>query len=308
LAVLLLFLVRDRRVMFGVLIFCALLVPMLLLPGRLYSAYLYVPLIGLGIAAGALADKRSAWSIAAFFAVWLPWNYVNLRWDRRVFLADAPDRRTYVHRLDQFARVHPDVRTFIANHGPYNSWGTHGAIRLVYPYDTKILFATVDDPNLREVKKSPPLAILNWNPAKHDLETLVSLPGAPGSSYLQTSAAASMVQLDQGWFPQDEAFRWIAPQANAQLFRPAGARQFQLVANVGPELLKQVGHSHVTVLVNGKTIGDRDFSKIGYQAARWELQPASPGPVEVEFRVDPAFHSGDDKPLGIAIVSFGFVE
>src|SRR5205807_1171777 len=77
-AVLLLpFLVRDRRVRFGVTVFCVLLIPMLLLPGRLFSVYLYVPLIGLAIAMAALTTGRMAMAIAVFFAIWLPWNYVN---------------------------------------------------------------------------------------------------------------------------------------------------------------------------------------------------------------------------------------
>jgi hypothetical protein len=62
---------RDRRALFGVLSFCFLLLPMLLLPGRLFSAYLYVPLAGLAIAFGTLATYQSPAIMALFFAVWL---------------------------------------------------------------------------------------------------------------------------------------------------------------------------------------------------------------------------------------------
>src|SRR5713226_2247218 len=99
-AVLLLpFLARDRRVRFGVAAFCILLIPMLLLPGRLYSVYLYVPLIGLAIALASLTTGRMVIAIAVFFAVWLPWNYVNLRWNRRAELDAADVRRIYVTEL-----------------------------------------------------------------------------------------------------------------------------------------------------------------------------------------------------------------
>ena len=60
---------RDRRVLLGVLAFCILIVPMLLLPGRLFGAYLYVPLIGVALCVAALAEWQPNCIVASYSAL-----------------------------------------------------------------------------------------------------------------------------------------------------------------------------------------------------------------------------------------------
>ncbi len=304
-AILLLFFMRDRRVSFGVIGFCAMLLPMLLLPGRLFSAYMYVPLIGLGIAAGAIAANLNPRWIAAFFLVWLPWNYVNLRWDRRVVLADSDDRRTFAQRLAEFSRTNPDVHTFLGGKGPMNAYGTRAAIRLAYPPFTKILFTTQDDPDYRQIFKFYPAAVLNWSAARHDLGILVKRTETPDASYIRMGSDTPIWQLEKGWYEPDGMYRWIQPEATARLSRPENARHFELVVNVGPELLYRLKHSKVAVSLNGSLIGERDFTSASVQAVRWEIPAGPPGSTEVGFHVSPEYRG--PRRLGIAIVSFGFI-
>src|SRR5713101_5605555 len=126
-------LVRDRTVWFGVIAFGVLLTPMLLLTDRLFAAYLYVPLIGLSIAIAAAAARQPVAAVAIAFALWIPWNYANLRWLRREALSQADDRRAYVAGIADVARAHPEITTFLYRVGPLTDWGARSAAAWFHP-------------------------------------------------------------------------------------------------------------------------------------------------------------------------------
>src|SRR5260370_710708 len=67
------FLIRDRRLWFGLAAMFLFLLPLLLLPGRLYAVYCYLPLTGLAIALATIANDRYRIVIAVLFLVWIPW-------------------------------------------------------------------------------------------------------------------------------------------------------------------------------------------------------------------------------------------
>jgi hypothetical protein len=113
-------------------------------------------------------------------------------------------------------------------------------------------------------------------------------------------------QLDDGWLPDEGFFRWTNPQATAHLFRPAGATEFELVVNVGEELVKRLHATHVEVSLNGRRIGGADFQQAGLRTVRWKLDPAPPGRAEFSISTSPPFPGV--VPLGIAVCSFGFVK
>jgi archaellum component FlaG (FlaF/FlaG flagellin family) len=110
--------------------------------------------------------------------------------------------------------------------------------------------------------------------------------------------------LGQGWYPLEGSFRWTQPQASARLARPANAAQFELIVNIGSQYITQVPRSHVTVAINGSTIGEHEFTRPGWQTVRWNLQPAPAGPAEIVLRVTPEFYA--NRKLGIAVGAFGF--
>ena len=297
---------RDRRVWFGLLGFCFLLFPMVLLPGRLFSAYLYVPLIVLSIAIAALADKRGVSALALVVVLWVPWNYVNLRWNRRAALYAADSRRAIVARLLEFAPKNPEVRNFIGTVSPLNYYGLYAAVRLAYPIYTPIVFSMVDTPESAEKLKNYPLALLNWDNNKHDLGIVLKRAETPDTPYIRMGADLPLWQLEEGWYEADEGYRWTkATGASARLRRPQGARHFELVVNVGEEYIRILQKSHVTVSIDDSVAGESDFTKRGYHTVRWDLPPTPAGPVRVTIRSEPAFPG--ERVLGIAVVSFGFV-
>ena len=325
LAILLLFFWKDRRVLFGVSAFCLLLIPMLLLPGRLFAAYLYVPLIGLAIAFGALVEGANelhrlkpvppginhplvTWhrpsACALFFAVWLPWNYANLRWDRKAALAKADSNRAYVTGLAKFSREVPAPDTFIYNGGPINAPASLGAIRVLYPGHA-FRFAVMNDGDAGGALQSRSLAILNWDATAQRLHPVVRTPATPDVSYINMGPDTPAWQLEEGWYGAEGAFRWTKPAARARLERPAGATEFEMKVNVGPAYIERLKRSHIDVALNGTRIGEHDFVQSGWQTVSWQIPPGPAGPVAVSFLVSPPYPG--DRPLGLALGGFGFV-
>lgn len=301
---LLFFLFRHRLAVFGALTFCALLVPMLLLPGRLDSAYLYVPLIGLALAAGSLAAFVNPAAVAVLFLVWIPWNYVNMRWLRREALSDADERRRFAGALVELTREHPEILTFIYYNGPLNGYGTRGVITFMHP-NQQIRFASVDDPGAAELLRADGFDVVSWDWGHHRLYPLLRTPDTPDASYIQMSPTTPFWQLEKGWYLLEGSFRWTGPVATARLRRPADAKQFELIVNIGPEYLAKIKQSHIQVFVNGTLVGERDFTKLGWQAARWDLAPGPGGPVEIRIQTAPELRT--TRLLGSAVVAFGFL-
>jgi len=115
-------------------------------------------------------------------------------------------------------------------------------------------------------------------------------------------------QFGAGWYSQEAGYRWIAPHASATLTQPPDAREFELIANVSPDQVKQTGPIDVQVKLNGVEIGKGQFATNGIQALRWLAPISGPAAVKVDIDVTPEYRpaNGDTRSLGIAIVAFGF--
>jgi len=298
-------LTRDRMIWFGLIAFAALLTPMLLLSERLSSAYLYVPLIGLAIAIGGIATRpRAALAVAAALLLWIPWDYVNLRRQRREALSQVADRRAYVATLSDLVHLQPHLTSFLYLDGPFLESGALGAIRWLRP-GVDIMLAREDGPDRGKILEQPELAVLYWNRSAHRLEPALRTPATPDAAFLDIGSRLPVWQLGDGWFPADGAYRWTRPHATARLLRPASAEEFELTVNIGQQYLDRIQRSHVEVALNGQKIGAADFDRLGYQTVRWKLGPAPGGPTEVTFETSPPYAAAD--PLGSAICSFGFL-
>jgi len=156
---------RNRKVWFGVLMFFAFFGMMLVLPGRLFAAYFYLPLAGLAIALSAV--KRPAW-LLLFFAIWIPWNYSHLRTLRTDHLKLANDRRFWFRPVAAFAEAHPEIDTYIFDGAPANfmSYGVIGAlenIRVNQPTRTQ----WIHDPEAAELMKAPRYGLITWDYGTH---------------------------------------------------------------------------------------------------------------------------------------------
>lgn len=297
------FFIRNRRVRFGMFSFVALLALMLMLPGRLFGAYLYVPLIGLAIALS--AATRPVW-LAVFFAVWMPWSYYQLRLYRKAELAAADERRAWFQPIAAFARAHPSVDTFIYDGAPESlaSWGVAGAIREARP-DLPTRVIPVDAPGVTADLARPNLALLVWDPQFHRIHVL---PRSPDVSYIRLSLITPLWQLGEGWIGSDPNFRWIGPHATARLLRPAVARTFEVVIYPPDVYINQLHQGHLEVSLDHRLIGSGVFDKPTPTTFHFHLPPGPEGPVEVEFKVSPPLKdpAGSSVYYGTPIAAFGF--
>ncbi len=125
---------RDRRVVWGVGSMLVMFIPLLLLPGRVFCAYTYVPLAFLTVAFAALAGRYGPIYTGVFFLLWLPLDISQLRVDRRATLAMAAESRPYFEAIQRFAAAHPRRRMIIYDAPPsgYHDWGITGMVRCAY--------------------------------------------------------------------------------------------------------------------------------------------------------------------------------
>ena len=132
-------------------------------------------------------------------------------------------------------------------------------------------------------------------------------PETPDLSYLELVPRAPVWQFPAGWLVNDDyaKFRWTRPHAVARLLRPAGAKEFELRAQVSELYINTLHSSHVEVAVNGKKVGAADFDRAGIQTVRWKLENAPAGEAEVTIDTSPVFPG--ETPLGIAVAGLGFV-
>jgi hypothetical protein len=300
---------RDRRVWLGVAATVLFFVPLVFLPGRLYSAYWYVPLIGVAMVLSSLADTRYGLVVAVFLAAWLPWNYLELRDYRYKKLAEDAECRDYVEQLQASAASFRGIPAFLYQGLPpsFPPWGVAGALRYLLP-GTDVKLYAMEDPAAKSLLQGPAAATLVWIERTHRLWITAHSPNTPDTAYIIMNELTPVWQLTDGWFGLEQGFRWTAPHATARLYRAPRAAQFEVVLSINSQLLEARGHTDFSVRLNGAPVGTARLTEVGIRTLRWPVPPGPPGTVEAEFQADPPFHGGSDpRTLGAAILSFGFL-
>ena len=300
---------RDRRVWLGVAATALFLVPLVFLPGRLYSAYWYVPLIGVAMTLSSFADTRYGWMAALFLAAWLPWNYLDLRDYRHRTLAEDAECRQYVSQLQASAAALKGISAFIYQRLPPSlpPWGASGALRYLLTRDIKMY--PMGDPAATSLLQNPAFATLVWVEQTRKLWITVHHPNTPDTAYIMMNELTPVWQLTDGWYGLEGGFRWTAPHATARLYRAPQATQFEMVLSVAAQQLAALGHVDFSARLNGVQLGTVRLTEPGIRTLRWPQPPGPAGTVTVEFQADPPFHApdGDPRTLGAAVISFGFL-
>ncbi len=299
---------RNRRVRLGLAMFAVFLAPLLFLPGRLFSAYCYLPFTGLALAFTGLAESAGPVVVALLFLLWLPVDYNALRAQRRATLAKDDLVRAWVTPLAAYAATPPPVEAIVYSGAPegFARWGVEGAIRFLFRGHVPAIYA-LEEPGARQAFQSQRVALLTWEPGSHRMAIVFHAPETRDASYVTMSPSTPVWQLEEGWYALERDYRWIAPQATARLWRPADARQFVVRVNVGPELLTKAGPVTVAVSLAGQELPPRTFSDRGWQEAHWDLPPSPAAPATVAFRVTPGYRPPEEsRELGVAVGAFGF--
>jgi hypothetical protein len=299
---------RDRKTWLGLVVFAALLSPLLVLPGRMFGAYLYVPLIGLSIMAASLVRARVP--AFAFAAAWLSWNYIQLLNERKAAIAEGNLNRTIASTIVNFSNFSPNhsqpkAFVYIGDVKNEHHWGVQGLCRYLNP---GAKFLGEGDRDMLAALNDPPVEVLEWVEPWRKLLILFRDVNTPDQCYLKIDQYTPLWQLGSGWRGLEWSYRWIEPHATARLMRPAGARRFELKALIGPDLIAALGRTTVTVSIDGRPIGSRAFTNHGWQMATFDAGAGTSGPVQVAFDVEPPFDPRHDgrHALGVAIGGFGF--
>lgn len=173
------FVIRDRRIWFGVSTAILLLIPLLFLPGRLFDAYWCLPMAGAIIVIMTLASHYRM-VMAALLILWLPWNLIQCHRARVEILRLDQGNRAFVAGLEKFARSAPSQRSFVYDGVPeaFHSWGVTGAISCVYrALGQKVFY--IDDPSARQLVERGEAVLLHWDPSVRELQ--IGAPLMPGN-------------------------------------------------------------------------------------------------------------------------------
>jgi hypothetical protein len=301
---------RNRRAWFGLAVTLLFFVPLLFLPGRLFSAYCYVPFTGLAIAFTGLAEAFGLVAVAVFLLVFLPFNYLYFTQRATETLARDRDAKTWITTAARFAATWPAIDTvvFAASPTGFGRTGCEGALRYVFQNrDLPIVY--IDDPGAPALFHREKTAFLTWDFDTRQLYIQSHPAGLADASYLDLRNSAPVWQLDSGFYGQEGDHQWTAPTASVHIARPEGARKFLLnVDFFGPQL-DSAGPATVHVSLNGEPLPPRVLSKAWWNTLEWDLAPAPAGPVRVDIHSDPAYHAPDPpNPRGLAIGGLGFAE
>lgn len=303
--------VNDKRARFGVVALLLFMAPMLFLPGRLFGAYLYVPLIGLSIAAAAFSTKAGRITTAAVALIWLPLNYREMQHRRKEQLTIADENRAYMTKVQQLIRDNPRTNSFIFDRSPegLHSWGVRAAVRYALLPSVTFHDAEAGTPEALALLKTPNLAFLMWDPTHHHFNTVARQDDQLDAPYIAMNAATPLWQFDEGWHGLEATFKWTNIVARAHLARPAGSTHFEVLVNVGPLLIEKLKKTKLEIMIDGVKIGEKEFETPGWRTLAFEAPTSTKPMAQVEFKSSPGFFYEDHNPadaLGIAVSGFGF--
>ena len=168
--------IRDRRVFLGLLAMLAMLCPMLILPGRLFSVYWYVPFLGVSILLAALAERTPRWLLVAGFTVWFGVNFELLREKRNTILHAAMENRSYVEGLANLARQHPEIQVVGYESFPWGValFGSEASVHILFGYKTKAF--VYPSPEFERASAKSISAITEWNWVTHEVTAKIRRP------------------------------------------------------------------------------------------------------------------------------------
>jgi hypothetical protein len=155
---------RNRRACFGLAMMALFFFPLLWLPGRIFSAYCYLPLAGVAIALAGMSEDARPAALALVLLLWMPHDIHWLKQQRRETLREDQDARVWLTTLHRFSDSRPPVNGFVYEGVPdgFHSWGPEAAVK----YFSRTLDATVPPINSAEgaeILRRGHVAILDWD-------------------------------------------------------------------------------------------------------------------------------------------------
>ncbi|MFN7544423.1 MAG: hypothetical protein ACK5TN_16705, partial [Acidobacteriota bacterium] len=300
----LLYFARDRQLLAPLPSFCARLIPLLFLPGRLFSVYLYVPLIAI-LPALATVLARTPFRLALpLLTVFLVLDYAKLIEKRRTELALAHEAKAYVEQLQSAHRQSPlpSIAYYENSPASFLLHGMTGALRLITANPAARVLTPEIEAN--RLLAATPLPTLSWFRPTHTLSLSYHQHREARLSELTIANPASAWQLGDGFYDREGHFRWAARRATFFLAAQPQHSHLDLTLNNGPALLDAIGALELTVKANGATLGQARFTTPGTPTLSFPLPAKTEGRLELELLASPGFRPpGDGRELGFALLS-----
>jgi hypothetical protein len=157
----------DRRFWFGLITSAALIVPMLVLPGRLFSVYWYVPAIGLAVTIGSMAQRARVPVVVTALALWMFVNYGQIRPGRNRLLNAANENRRYFDAVRELAKG-PQLAAVRYDGWPpeLEVWGAVGVVHLLCGGQVDVA------PGNSLAGLPKPNALLHWDSATRSVQVV----------------------------------------------------------------------------------------------------------------------------------------
>ncbi|MFB3777507.1 MAG: hypothetical protein ACE141_07835 [Bryobacteraceae bacterium] len=311
--------VRDRRVVFGLWAALCLLAPMLLLPGRLSEAYLYLPLAGVGLAVTFVLENRPRWAVAAFAVLWLAGNVYLLKRKAPYELMVAGHNREYLRQVFDMARSHPYLRAVtFRNIPPDMAENGVAAIFRMALSNPKAKVVWAQSQEAPATVKLDDFAATEWDHGLRKLLYVARKQGQQYESFLKIGAMPPPWQLDRGWHaPYGEGVAWSSPESRATLRLPDSLREFCVQVSAQREDLPPGGTLWISASIGGIGQPAKSVTVAGNREAVWPIDAgmlkrlranARDGKVGVELKFSPPFPLPLDKTLeaGAGVTALGF--
>ncbi|MBY0506433.1 MAG: hypothetical protein K2X03_21110 [Bryobacteraceae bacterium] len=270
---------QRRWMLFGSLAALILLGPLLLLPGRLFAVYLYVPLIFGALAVGAVASRVNPKVLAALFLAYGAFGLQELRKFRRAELTQAQATQEFVASACAVLKDQRSLTQAFYEGGPagLNSWGVEAAIRLC----SHNLPLKLQPLELARVRPNDP--VIRWT----------KMPGQPG----RVEVTRFHGELAGDWFAWESSYRWMGERASLIIPAKAGHRRLLLDLTSAPADLLEIR-------VDGKLIFRQSFTNHGPQQVMADLLAslAQDQDLTIHLLAQPVRRiGGDPRNLALAV-------
>ncbi|MBL8294422.1 MAG: hypothetical protein JNN08_21425, partial [Bryobacterales bacterium] len=266
----------------------ATLAPLLVLPTRLFTVYLYVPMLGVAAVMGAVLARLPRAFYLPLLAVWFTFSYLELRDYRRGELEIAQENRAYFNQV--MAQKPSSTTTFLRDGDPrrFESWGVEASLRHA-GFPPSLSTRSLD---IADGWQSSDTAVLSWDRATRQL--LVSPYTTTLQPFLKMTDRDAVWQLDRGFLPLNGGARPMGDSAVVRLAKPPGAQRFHLSWRSLPKAAPKEIH----VLLNQRWLGAFPCEPDRSYATSWPLPWSLPPTVTVELQ------PGGEQQLALESIGF----
>jgi len=162
---------RNRRAWFGLAMMGLFFAPLFFLPGRIFSAYCYLPFLGLAVAIAGLVENLRPAVLAACVLLFLPLEIYSLRQQADYTLRADRDIREWITSVGDYLKTAPAASAYIYDGLPqgFEPFGAQATVRY-FLHRLEVPMAAARSPEAERLGKAGNAILLRWSAAGRRLE------------------------------------------------------------------------------------------------------------------------------------------